>query len=655
MESTLLKLTALAHERLIADLIKFGNVPSEAQSKALHNVLETYSRIALGELSGRWAHPLPTGTGKTRSIIAWVWAVTQLGLTEASTIITASKVEALCTLKRDLIGTGVPEQSIGLVHSFKYDKQAALNYLEGDRELPSGYASEPCTEDQSGDSSRLENRPYLLCTHQRIRGKNGIEPFNVYNGKPRSLVIWDESLLASETFAFADDIIASDIGAIAPLRAGWTPERDEALEYLRTASDIIQNEMSLQKQDPERKPRSFKLGPLSGEDVEKYKQAMTGHTEAATRLRDLLDISQEDLRVLANVAQGGGVITFRVSVPKELSNIVVLDASFPIRELAKLDPSIKQADCADNIVTYESVTVYQMDHGSGRSTMEREFSRRRGYNKVAREVAEVIKGIPDNQAVLLFTFKMKGKLHYQRLLERELESNGIDIEAEILINGELKPRLNFLTWGQETSLNQYSFCSNVILVGLLQRSHIDIGSSIAGQTGDLLRPISNSEIREVLQSEIAHSAYQALSRGSSRVINAGKASPLNVWLFHPEREDLKGHMAKVLPGVTWKKWEPLYLPTHRSNQKAEPLAMTIKAYLDKLRDEGVEKVSLRQLKADLHLCENNRKTAQRATQKAVESTGGQWVLRGRTAWQAPTWFFSAATEVRTAVQPQVSA
>lgn len=632
MENIVTKLTNLAHERLMSDLVRYGNIPSEAQSAALRNVLESYSKIALGELSGRWAHPLPTGAGKTRSVVAWLWAVNQLGLEDVSVIVTASKVEALCTLRRDLIATGVPSARIGLVHSYKYDRAAARAFLEDGRELPHNYASAESTEDH-------ESRPFLLCTHQRIRGTRGIEPFNVYKGSPRTLVIWDESLLASDTFAFADDIIASDIGAIAPLRAGWTPERDEAIAYLRGASEVIQREMELQRRDPERKPRSFKLGALPGEEIEKFKQAITGNSEAAERLRDLLDISQEDLRVLANVEQGGGVITFRVSVPRELENIVVLDASYPIRELAQLDPSVRQAGDAENLVSYERVVVHQLNHGSGRSSMEKEFSKRRGYNKVAREIAEVIKGIPDTEAVLLFTFKAKGRLNYQRLLERELESDGIDVDAQIMVNGELKPRLNWLHWGQETSLNAFSFCSNVILVGILQRSHIDIGSAIAGQAGNLLRPITNSEIREVLQSEVAHVVYQAMSRGSSRVLQEGAASPMRVWLFHPEREDLKGRLAKVLPGVQWVKWEPMYLPTKKTNKKAEPLAETIKTYLDEQLEKGAGYVSIKKMKLDLQLNEMNRKTVQRATKEAVKATCGKWLLSGKTIWQQPALFF----------------
>lgn len=623
------------------DLRRFGNDPSDEQWVTLSKLLSCYTGIAFKQVSGRWAFPLPTGMGKTRSIVAWLWAVNKLGLNDISVIITASKVEALCRLKRDLLESGVAEQKIGLVHSYKHDPEMADAFRKGKREeLASGYASEETTED-------FEARPFLLLTHQRIKGKNGIAEFNVYKGKPRNLVVWDESLIVSETFAFADDYLVSDIGAIAPLRGGWSPERDEALVYLRDACEKIKQEMDLQKNDPERKPRSFTLPALSGEQIETYKLAMIGPSEQATRLKDFLDISQEQLRVLANVKQGGGVITFRVSVPKELENIVVLDASYPIRELAQLDPSIRQADIPANIVSYDNVTVHQLDHASGRGAMEKEFDKKRGYNRVSREVAEVIKSIPEDEAVLLFTFKGKGRLDYRKLLERDLEAEGIDVDAEIEVNFgskiEVKPRFVFLSWGNETSLSQYAYCPNVILVGIIHRSHIDIGGAIVGQVGDLLKPVTNGEIDDAVQSEVAHAAYQALSRGSCRIMKGNRTRTMNVWLIHPAREHLRERLSQVMPGVNWVKWEPKFLPTlkpSRRDSKVDPLAQTVREYLNtKLNTEGHQKVSIRKLKEALQLVETPNKTVQRAIKKAVELTGGAWLLNGRTVWQTSKWLF----------------
>ena len=72
----------------------------------------------------------------------------------------------------------VPEEEIGLLHSYKFDEDIAEEYMNGERsQLPEGYASLPSTDDN-------ENRPFLLVTHNRVRGKSDVEMYNSYQGKP---------------------------------------------------------------------------------------------------------------------------------------------------------------------------------------------------------------------------------------------------------------------------------------------------------------------------------------------------------------------------------------------------------------------------------------------------------------------------------------
>jgi hypothetical protein len=92
-------------------------------------MLQTYSSMACDETTGRFAFDLPTGCGKTQSLIAWCQAVyeTRSG---HSAVIAASKVEELCDIKRKLIAKGVPEESIGLIHSNAYDPALAEKWKQ---------------------------------------------------------------------------------------------------------------------------------------------------------------------------------------------------------------------------------------------------------------------------------------------------------------------------------------------------------------------------------------------------------------------------------------------------------------------------------------------------------------------------------------------
>src|ERR1700704_3462013 len=157
---------------VVRDLEGFGSRLNDKHRRALDRMMEIYSSMACGEITGRFAFDLPTGCGKTQSVIAWCQAVheTQSG---HSVVIATSKVEELCDIKRKLIAKGVPRESIGLIHSKKYDRDRAEEWLlKRDPSAlkvtgtsgPSEYASLSKTTDN-------ETRPFLLVTHSRVQSR----------------------------------------------------------------------------------------------------------------------------------------------------------------------------------------------------------------------------------------------------------------------------------------------------------------------------------------------------------------------------------------------------------------------------------------------------------------------------------------------------
>src|SRR5207248_4520661 len=92
------------------DLEGYGNRLNDQHRQALRRMLEIYSSMACGEIAGRFAFDLPTGCGKTQSVIAWCQAVHE-SQTNHSVVIAASKVEELCDVKRKLITRTIPVES----------------------------------------------------------------------------------------------------------------------------------------------------------------------------------------------------------------------------------------------------------------------------------------------------------------------------------------------------------------------------------------------------------------------------------------------------------------------------------------------------------------------------------------------------------------
>src|SRR3546814_21168433 len=90
---------------------------------------------------------------------------------------------------------------------------------------------------------------------------------------------------------------------------------------------------------------------------------------------------------------------------------------------------------------------------------------------------------------------------------------------------ETKPRFVEATWGGETSTNEYGYCENVIMIGILHRNDHDLAAEIIGEQDDPLADLS--DLYAIKKSEIAHSVYPAINRSAARSIVAGRAKPAN--------------------------------------------------------------------------------------------------------------------------------
>lgn len=616
---------------LIALLMKHGNRPNKEHVQALTALVCTMTEVANGKRHGRWAFGLPTGMGKTSAIVAWCAALAKLGMDHVSVAVSASKVEALCQLKRDLVTQGVSPDRIGLIHSKKFDlvKRDAVLRADGSAD---DHASEP---------SEGADRQIMLVTHQRVRGCS-LDSFNLYRGKPRDLLLYDKSLIVSDStgiqFALLD-------GAVAWLLARHrdSDKHQPMVTYLSQCRGMIATELQRQRNGGQG-TEPINLPELSEGTVEAFKSLLGRHPVVDPVLQ-LLEIAAHPLRVIATGQ--GGVVWYNLSVPPEIKNIVILDASQPIRRLVHLDPTIKDAErhhpiirrlglSLSTIKKFDHVTIRQMFAGGGRETMREDFSRDRVEDRrVSREIISVVKDIPETEAAVVFTYKQRPteKVSYRDILIADMKAAGIDTDATVMINGEQRPRINVLTWGNETSLNRFAYCTHVIMAGVLQRSPIDLAASFLGQTDNLKGDVSHSAIRELQTSESAHLIYQALSRGSCREVVDGYAKPMTAWLIHRDG-DVQRELRKVLPGVVWKLWEPKY---------GKPRGSTIKTLAAKIADHlrgipaGVDRVSTRKLKEAMDAKDVPSMTWTKALQDCL-SNGSEWLLDGRSLVRAAAVF-----------------
>lgn len=598
-------LSATAALIAVKNLESFGNQLSDQHKAALRQLAEEFTSLATKTKIGRYAYPLPTGMGKTQSIVAFCAALSQLQLADIGVVISATKVEALGSLKRDLIANGVPEERIGLIHSYRHDPAMPRESLW------EGYASEPSTDSN-------DDRQFMLVTHNRIKGGH-LDRFNLYKGQPRHLVIWDESLLISKARLLPSQALKKALGHLRPDLGNDSL----ALSYFDFTFEAIEQELTRQRAGA--KPQRLSLPVIDSNQLYAI-QCEVGRSEVQEVLQMFLEMTTEPLRVIED-NQGQAVVAYDIVVPRELESMAILDASYPIRELEKMDKTI-QLGChfPVDLKRFDQVRLHHLKSPSGRDSVTKSFRQtQRADRKISMEVCQLIAGLPVNEGIIVFTFKTRptggrGKeaTDFKNILKADLQNVGVDVDVK-LPQGH---RIVFLTWGQETSLSEYSYCKHVVFAGVLHRNPLQIASEMIGQMDDLYGDVAKSTIAEVIHSEVAHGLYQAVSRGCCRIVRDDQALSMDIWLIHGN-DHIRPMLETTMPGLNWLTWKPTYLST---KLKLEAVIKAIEIYLQAL-PYSVNVVTNQTLRRALNI-DVSRNYFREALEIAVANLG-TWELVGR--------------------------
>lgn len=435
-------------------------------------------------------------------------------------------------------------------------------------------------------------------------------------------MIWDESLFLSNCMSIELWRLKR---ATKWLEATPGLSKD-IVSYLWQCVSLFDEELEEQRAS-NRDPEVITVPPLTNQEFNIF-MGQLPHGEETDVIKAFLDMSQYPLRIYKS--KESGLISYDLVIDSSLQNIVVLDASFSIRKLLHLNKDIKLiGDNYHRLVSYENVTVYQMPFHSGRNSFDNYLKEYKDSDAgVFREIIEVIRCTPPDQAVLVFTFKARDKSKdFVWCLRRALKKAGVDlnglIEVDVYRDGqwvkEPRRRINFLTWGNETSLNRYSYCSIVVFAGVLHRSRLELASQVVGQLNDIDAPIDPNLLKEIEESEICQCLYQAMSRGSCRVIEGYKTKPMTVYLIHKYRT-IRTVLGQVMPGLKWEDWVPKFMV---SKSRVNSLTKQIVTYLEEQKPE-VKAISTRKIKSDLGLSDVPRNTFTRIIKEVDRQS--EWFL-----------------------------
>lgn len=608
------RLAERAHEILVRELRGFGNTVSVEHSEALRSLEYAYTDTIDRRNCGRIAWPMSVGGGKTESIAALAAAAHELR-EPVSILVSQNTIEALCKLKRRMIELGVPSESIGLVHSKPYDPEHVADAMNPETPV-STYASEPSIEDDP------RGYPILLLSHQMLKAREDIHEFNQHGHAYRDLVIWDESLLKSNGRTM-DILNLKSAHAAIKVHTGDGTDADAQAAVKFVGFCLAELEAELTEQREGNRPAAVvRLPEKTAEQLLAWRTALANvrrAADASTELQAFLSITQEPLRVV-KVARGA-VIKYDLLIPSSLKRVVVLDASYNIRELVcTYDQEIELLDEHAGVKDFSAVSVNRLHHGGGRSTIDPAL-RKRG-SSLLKAIIERIQSYDPDKGVLVFTYKLrlaedrKGFPSHSELIRKALKAAGVDTDAT-LPNG--KPRFSFLTWGQELGLNNFTYCEYVLQVGIYRQSRHALALSIAGQLDDLEAPEAGDSkaIRRVELSEIFHALYQAAGRGYCRSTHLGKAGKMQLdWIGVESFPD--EYWSGAMPGASMGEWKSKHVST---KQVAQDGARAILKYLGGL-PRKVEYVSCRTLKPGAGLANFNKMAFKRAREQADKSLVG---------------------------------
>jgi len=379
-------------------------------------------------------------------------------------------------------------------------------------------------------------------------------------GVPRHVRIWDEALLpATETIVRVYDIPGL-IPAVARLSEEMVGDLDELRERVHAAAD-----------------RDVLLVP---DLATKYNLSLRrllaqgrGLSAEAPRIAtDLWSLFGTQASIRSDGKRGPAMVSFRQSVPHDLTPIVVLDASGRVR--TAYDWWDRHGDTLVRLTAarkrYDNLTVHVWDTGGGQSSFDNEKARYWRSDGIAR----TINGKP-NEPWLVICHKAH-RDDIEKHIRRELKGD--------------PERIGFLHWGIHRASNDFRDVPNIILAGtqfLPPSSYEGIGRAARG----LLPadgPITDEMQREIELGELSDRVLQAACRGLVRKAVEDRCPTCDAYIIARRASGLHERFADIFPDCLIEAWEPA--PPRLKGNPEKAFLFIQRWFADTYRDLTVKQV-----------------------------------------------------------------
>lgn len=366
-----------------------------------------------------------------------------------------------------------------------------------------------------------------VCRGKSFRASTGFH----YLGGPRSVRIWDESLLpGKEVFLRTDDLA----GLLGYLRHP-APELHAALDRLR---DQLRQASGGNTIDV---PGIEEMGGEA--EVFAIRRLLAASDTPALdreRLERLIQVAGRTLPVHRSNQGDTILLDTRDTLPSDLAPMVILDASGRCRETYNLMETkrgtLKRLPAAEK--DYSNLEIGLWAKGSSKASHQLDTA-----ELLIRGIAEKIAERPDEEWLILHH---KEQTHLRERVEAHLP------------DGMANDNLHFLTWGNHHGTNAFADVPNVILASLLfLPPEVYQARALLCAGWHPTDGVTTQTSKAMQHGELQHDVLQGLCRASVRRMQLdGTCAPCRAWIIAAKTTGLERSLLRLFPGCQLRPWRP---------------------------------------------------------------------------------------------------
>ncbi|VXD02886.1 hypothetical protein [Sphingomonas sp. 8AM] len=483
-----------ALKNLKAALTSFGSNLSPPAEMALSAVLTSMEAGLKGELPPSfYLSAVDPGNGKSLAVAMFLRAYKASGFLPANGVLVL--VSRLAEIEAYLVSAGLDRNEVAVL------------------------TSDPATNALGAPEALHDQAPIMFTTQQRLAARGAKSTMNAlpaffYQGAPRALRVWDESILPGEEKTVKVD----DLGALlGPLRASR-----------KAMAASVQSTMV----------KAWSAPPSDVLTIPEDLGGGWGKASAHVGSAELAALAGHEARVISfggDVRLAGAAPT----LPADFAPAVVLDASGRVRETYRLwesrTASLTRLPSAVN--DYSDMTVHVWRHAAGKRTLADAKARR----PIVEAIVEAICNQPAEEWLIV---------HYK-------DVGTLVPEVRLKLDPEVADRVHGLTWGRHHGTNAFAHVPNIVLVGYPDYGEHGYEAVAAAAIGDGKVPELTEEERVALrEGEVAHNILQAVCRSHARAAQDGVAGACQVYLCMSPSLNLRAVLDRCFPGHQRRAWAP---------------------------------------------------------------------------------------------------